>query len=87
MRQEVLLGNMPPWYADPDYGTFSNNKRLTDAEIETIVKWVDAGSPEGNPADMPPAPQFADGWQIGTPDLVVTVTEPFNLPAEGEIAR
>jgi len=85
MRQEVLLGNMPPWYADPDYGTFSNNKRLTHAEIETIVKWVDAGSPEGNPADMPPAPQIAEGWQIGTPDLVVTVTEPFNLPAEGEI--
>ena len=85
LRQEVLTKRMPPWYADPHYGSFSNDKMLTDDEIRTLVSWVDAGAPEGNPADLGPLPEFAEGWQIGTPDLVVTMTEPYDLPAEGEI--
>lgn len=85
MRQEVLTKRMPPWYADPHYGSFSNDKTLTEEQIQTIVAWADAGAPEGNPADLPQAPEFADGWQIGTPDLVVTMTEPYQVPATGEI--
>lgn len=83
IRQEVLLRNMPPWYADSRYGSFSNDKTLTDGEIETIVRWVDEGAAEGAAADLPEPPRFAGGWQIGTPDLVVTMTEPFAVPAEG----
>ncbi len=85
IRQEVLLRNMPPWYADSRYGSFSNDKTLTDGEIETIVRWVDEGAAEGAAADLPEPPRFAGGWQIGTPDLVVTMTEPFAVPAEGVI--
>jgi len=85
IRQEVLRGTMPPWYAHPDFGTFSNDKTLSAADLRTIVEWVDAGAPEGDPSDLPEPPQFAEGWQIGTPDLVVTVTEPYAIPAEGEV--
>jgi hypothetical protein len=85
IRQEVVQRRMPPWRADPHFGDFRNNKRLSDADIRTIVAWVDGGAKEGNPADMPPAPQFAEGWQIGIPDLVVAMAEPFQVPAKGVI--
>src|SRR5262244_4033996 len=54
IREEVSLGKMPPWHADPAHGEFSNDRRLTDADKETIVKWVNAGSLEGDPDDLPP---------------------------------
>ena len=55
---------MPPWFADPHYGKFSNDRSLLQSEIDTIVNWVDAGAPQGNPKDMPPPRQFAEGWAI-----------------------
>src|SRR5262245_10239032 len=67
IKQQVVQRQMPPWNADPHYGDFRNARRLTDEEIATIGAWVDAGAPEGNPADAPRPPQFAEGWQIGTP--------------------
>src|SRR5258708_18003673 len=60
MREKVSLGEMPPWHADPAHGQFLNDRRLTDAEKDTIVKWASAGAPEGNPADLPPQPKYAD---------------------------
>src|SRR5437773_6747278 len=67
-------GVMPPWLVEKDIGIqkFKNDPSLTDAEIATIVKWADSGAPRGNPADMPPAPQFASNseWQF-KPDLVI----------------
>ena len=62
---------MPPWHADSSVGRFLNERRLTDAERDTIVEWVDAGAPEGDRAKLPPLPTFADGWQIGTPDVII----------------
>ena len=66
---------MPPWHIDRNVGIqkFKDNPSLSDGEIATLAAWVDAGAPRGNPADMPPAPQFADGseWPFGKPDLVV----------------
>src|SRR4030095_4307948 len=53
IKQQVEQRHMPPWNADPHYGEFSNARRLTDTEISTISAWVDAGAPEGNPADLP----------------------------------
>jgi hypothetical protein len=72
-------GVMPPWYVEKNIGIqqFHNDPSLSDEEIAKIGKWVDAGSPRGNPADMPPARVWADnrGWAIGTPDLVIKTTE------------
>src|ERR687896_568112 len=56
---QVTNGTMPPWHADPAHGQFANERRLTDTQKTTILNWVNAGAPEGNPADLPPAPQYA----------------------------
>ena len=74
---------MPPWGADPAHGVFKNDPRLSDKEIATIVAWVDAGAPKGDDKDLPKAPTFAEGWTIGKPDVVFTMTEDFKIPADG----
>lgn len=74
---------MPPWKADKGDYEFKHERRLTDAQIETIKQWVAAGMPEGNPAKLPPMPKFQDGWQLGKPDLVVSMSEAFTVPADG----
>ena len=76
---------MPPWHADPRYGTFANDARLTDREKRLIVDWAEGGAPEGDPADLPPPAAFPDGWRIPEPDLVVAMPEPFTVPAEGVV--
>src|SRR5437762_8035521 len=72
---------MPPWYIDRRIGIrkFKEDPSLTDEEIATIGKWVDAGSPAGNPADAPPPRQFTDlnQWRIGEPDQIVTMPDAF----------
>ena len=85
IKNKVLAGEMPPWHAAPSVGRFLNDRRMTDAERDTIVRWVDAGAPEGDRAKLPPAPTFADGWQIGNPDVIIEIPEAFEVPAEGEI--
>ncbi len=86
IKARVAARDMPPWHLDRNVGIqqFKNDPSLTDEEIETIVKWVDAGAPRGNPADMPPPRQFAEGseWQIGKPDLVVRFPA-YKVPATG----
>src|SRR5687767_13090622 len=64
IKRAVSSRQMPPWNADPHYGSFRDPRRLTDAEIATITAWVDGGAKEGNPAETPAPPQYADGWQI-----------------------
>ena len=86
IKNKVLVGEMPPWHADPSVGRFLNERRLTVAERDTLVAWVDAGAPEGDPAKLPPPPAFADGWQIGTPDVIIEMPEAYEVQAEGEIA-
>lgn len=73
---------MPPWKAD-SHGEFMDERRLTDEQINTINAWSDAGSPMGDPKDMPPAPKFPSGWKLGPPDKVVGLTEAYKLEAEG----
>ena len=85
IRERVSLGTMPPWHSDAPRGTFSNDRRLTDAERSTIVKWVDAGSPPGNPKDLPAMPKFTEGWEIGKPDAVLSMDKPFVVPATGTV--
>ena len=74
---------MPPWKAGPSDYAFKNERRLNDAEIATLQQWVDAGMPEGDPGKMPPMPAFTEGWQLGKPDLVVSMNAPFPVPAYG----
>ncbi len=83
---QVSRGTMPPWHADPAYGEFLNDRRLTDAEKETITSWVSAGAPEGYPADLPPTPRYTPGWTIGEPDAVFAMQEDYPVPADGTIA-
>jgi len=86
IKQKVSTRAMPPWHADPAHGTFRNDLRLSDREIDTIVKWVDGGAREGDPSALPALPKFPEGWQIGKPDAVFEMTEDFEIPASGEVA-
>jgi len=83
IREQVVSREMPPWRADSHVGQFKNDRRLTDAEIETITAWVDGGAKEGDPNHLPPVPEFADGWAIGKPDLIIPMPEEFTLDASG----
>lgn len=82
----VSRGTMPPWHADPNHGEFLNDRRLSAADKATILTWVSAGAPEGDPRDLPPAPTYSSGWTIGEPDAVFTMQEDYPIPAEGTIA-
>lgn len=85
-RQIVAVTNkrfMPPWLPSPGPFPLEDSRRLTDAQIDTIRRWVQAGAPEGNPAETPRLPRFEPGWQLGKPDLIVTAAKPFRLPASG----
>src|SRR5262245_57824178 len=70
MKVAVDSGKMPPWFADPRYGSFSNAMSLTSAEKETLSKWVGSGAPEGDPKDLPLPVEWVEGWGIGKPDQV-----------------
>jgi mono/diheme cytochrome c family protein len=85
IKQRVVTREMPPWGADPAIGHFRNDPRLSQAEIDTIVAWVDGGAPKGNDKDLPERPHFVDGWTIGKPDVVLTMTESFHIPESGAI--
>ena len=71
MKTAVASRKMPPWFADSHYGPYLNDRSLKQEEIETIAKWADAGAPEGDPKDAPPAVQWPEGWLI-KPDVIVT---------------
>jgi hypothetical protein len=75
MKQAIVTGKMPPWKADPHYGEWSNDPRLSQTEKDTILAWVNGSKAEGDPKDMPAQPTFSDGWKIGEPDAVVSIPE------------
>jgi hypothetical protein len=76
---------MPPWFADPCCGHFSNDPSLTPQEIATIENWVASGAPAGDPSDAPPPPHWTEGWNIPQPDTIITMPKPVSLPAHGDI--
>lgn len=82
---EVIADDrMPPWFADPKHGSFSNDARLTQKERDLLQTWVDNGMPEGDAKDLPPEPKYIEGWRITKPDQVISFDEkPFQVPAEG----
>ncbi len=86
IREVINEQRMPPWHADPKYGHFSNDARLSDEELGLINKWVDNGAPQGDPKDLPEPPQFAEGWQIPEPDEVLYMAdEAYDVPATGTV--
>ena len=87
MIQEVVNERrMPPWHADPKHGSFSNDSRLSEDDIELINQWVKAGAPEGDAKNLPEPIVYTDGWQIGEPDLIVPMKKrPYKVPATGTV--
>jgi len=85
MAHSVGMRMMPPWFADPQYGHFANDPSLTDPQIETIMAWAAAGAPSGESKDAPSPRQWAEGWNIPQPDLIVKMPKPVEIPAHGEV--
>ena len=84
IKNAVAARKMPPWFADPNYGHFANNRSLSEADIRTLEAWADTGAPEGDAKDKPAAVQWADGWNI-TPDVVLQMAKPYAVPAKGTV--
>ena len=74
---------MPPWQPTAGYGSFVGERRLTEHQIALIQQWAQHNAPAGDLTQLPSLPQFTQGWQLGTPDLVVEMDDPYILPAEG----
>ena len=74
---------MPPWLPAPSDLQFTGNLRLSDEQVALFQAWADQGAPEGDPRDLPPAPQFTPGWQLGKPDVILRARKPYELPARG----
>ena len=85
IREAVLTLKMPPWFADPHFGKFVNDRSLSQADINTLVAWVDGGAVEGDAKDAPAPVQWVDGWTIGKPDAVFEMPHDFAVPAKGTI--
>ncbi|HET9321412.1 MAG TPA: thiol-disulfide isomerase [Bryobacteraceae bacterium] len=85
IHEAVALKKMPPWFAEPGYGSFANDPSLSQPEIDTLVKWADNGAPEGSPKDAPTLRNWPDGWNIPAPDAVLEMPRAFPLPASGDV--
>jgi hypothetical protein len=85
MKLAVTTKKMPPWYADPQYGHFSNERKLSPTDIRTMIAWADTGAPAGDPKDKPAPVTFVDGWNIGKPDRVIEMPAAYNVPDQGTI--
>jgi mono/diheme cytochrome c family protein len=75
---------MPPWKPVAGYAAFKGDRSLTPEQIDLIARWVDTGAPPGDPSDLPPTPTWPTGWQLGEPDVIVQLPEPYALSAEGK---
>jgi mono/diheme cytochrome c family protein len=85
IRVAVSTGHMPPWHAEAPRGTFLNDRRLSDADKSTILRWVAGGAKLGDLKALPPRPVFPSTWEIGEPDAVVAMPEAYVVPARGTI--
>jgi hypothetical protein len=84
MKVAVVTEKMPPWFADPKYGHFANDRTLSQSDINTLVSWADTGAAEGDKKDAPPAITFPEGWNI-KPDMVIEMPKDFHVKATGTI--
>ena len=85
MKIAVLQRKMPPWFADRHYGEFANDRSLPEADLKTLVTWVDTGASEGNPKEAPAPAKWVYGWNIGKPDLVLEMPHAYSVLAAGTL--
>ncbi|HLM98149.1 MAG TPA: hypothetical protein VK335_02640 [Bryobacteraceae bacterium] len=85
MKEAVRMKKMPPWFADPHYGKFSNDRSLAQKDADILAAWADAGAPDGDPKDLPAPLDFLDGWSIPKPDVVFELPRAYQIPASGTI--
>jgi hypothetical protein len=83
--QAVQAKVMPPWFADPHYGKFSNDPSLSSEEIQKLVAWAEAKGPAGDPREAPATRQWAEDWTIPQPDRVFTMPRAVPIPAHGDV--
>ncbi|ADV62837.1 alkyl hydroperoxide reductase/thiol specific antioxidant/Mal allergen [Isosphaera pallida ATCC 43644] len=83
IAEVVEQGRMPPWHANPAYGSFANDRSLTADQKRTLLSWIKQGCAPGDLDQAPPNPVFPGEWSIGTPDLVLTMPEPYKIKANG----
>ncbi|MEI7684504.1 MAG: redoxin domain-containing protein [Planctomycetota bacterium] len=82
IKEVIVEKRMPPWHADPRFGSFHNDRSLTAAERDTFLRWIDGGCARGDDKDLPAVKTFSDGWTIGTPDVVFEMPRAYNVPAK-----
>jgi hypothetical protein len=85
IKETITDGRMPPWHADPHFGKFANDRRLKSADRDTLLAWVDSEREFGDKTDLPPTPNYTDGWVIGKPDVIFELPQEQSIPAAGEI--
>jgi hypothetical protein len=85
IKQAVAAKTMPPWFADPKHGKWSNDRTMSPDDIQTLVAWADTGAKEGNPTDAPAPVSWTTGWGIGKPDLIVEMPQEYAVPDSGTI--
>jgi len=81
----VREGIMPPWYANPDYGRWANDRSVREEDRRALFEWIESGAPKGDPAEGAAPRTWAHGWNIGEPDAVFELPQPFTIPAEGVV--
>jgi peroxiredoxin len=82
IREVIQENRMPPWYADPRFGHFENDRRLSSEERQTLLAWLDQGTPKGDDRDLPAPRTFYKGWMIGKPDVVFEMPQEYAVPAD-----
>lgn len=85
MKEVVLQRRMPPWHADTRFGDFREERRLSQDEVDTVVAWINDGTPQGNPADLPAPVSYPEGWRIGKPDVIYELPHEVTIPAKGTV--
>ena len=85
IKENVVERRMPPWIADPRHGKFSNDLRMTKEEVDTVVAWIDHGTPLGDKKDLPKPREYTEGWLIGKPDIVFKMPNEYTVQATGTV--
>lgn len=85
MLEVIDDGRMPPWHANPEYGHFANDARMSDEDKQLFRQWVENGMPEGDESNLPPPQQFAMGWQIPQPEKIYKMDKAFTVPPKGTV--